>query len=663
MTKTPLLELGPSTDSASVVALALGCLLLVLGLFRASALRALLARGSRRQFVLGVAAVAALLSWGYVVHFLRGGPRVIDATSYFLEARALAAGKLAFPLVEPTAAFRGRFSLFGPNGLSVIFPPGYPLLLSLGFRLGAPLLVGPLLAALLVGTTYLAARELALGEEVARTAALLSALCATLRYHTADTMSHGLSALLLVGSMAAAARPSLTRAVLAGLLAGLLIATRPISGAVAVVLTLGLLGARTPPRTRLPALGLALASLVPGLLLLALHQRAATGSLWHSTQLAYYALADGPPGCFRWGFGPNVGCRFEHGDFVKSRLVHGFGLLEALRTSGERLYWHAFDIANLALVAPLVPFVVWRERGSANVRWLGVGATLAVLAYLPFYYPGSYPGGGARLLADALPLEQVLLALALARLELSALAPAFALLGFALNTVHAHLALREREGGRPMFEPRVLAQAHVTSGLVWVTTDHGFALGHDPAVHDATRGIVVARSHGDAHDVALWAALGHPDSYRYEYSSETGQAAVVPWSPPDPTRAWRWEAEAERPPLEVTGGWAHPDFRPCLSGGRGLHLRPTTESEAQVTLELGAPRAAPYRLRVGWLADAGATIRLSMGRAEVIAHHLGSGCEVSDVGRFDLDGVTRVRVSSESSALIDYFELAPATAK
>jgi hypothetical protein len=661
--KSPLFELGPSTDSVGTVALVVGASLLAFGALRAQRARALLARPSGRSFVLAVATLAALLSCGYVAYFLRGGPRIIDATSYFLEARALAEGKLAFALAEPTAAFRGRFTLLGPNGLSVIFPPGYPLLLALGFRVGAPLLVGPLLAALLVAATYLAARELELGEEVARTAAVLSALCVALRYHTADTMSHGLSALLLVGSITCAARPSLARAALGGLLAGWLVATRPMSGAVAVALTLGLLGARSPTRTRWAWLGVAAASLAPGLLLLGLHQRAATGSFWHSTQLAYYALADGPPGCFRWGFGQGVGCRFEHGDFVKRRLVGGFGPTEALWLTGERLLWHAFDLVNLAPAALLVPYVVWRERANAAVRWLGLGSALAVLAYFPFYYPGSYPGGGARLIADALPLEHVLVAVALARLELTALAPGAMLLGFALNTVHAHLALRDREGGRPMLEPTVLARANVTHGLVWVGTDHGFALGHDPAVRDARSGIVVARRHGDAHDQALWRALGRPDSYRYDYSPETGLTGVVPIPPPDPTAPWRWEAEAEWPPLAVDAGWAHPDFRPCLSAGQGLHIRPTGRSGAQVKLELGAPAPGVYEVRVGWLADKGARMRVSLGGSELSAHHLGAGCEVTDLGRRELGLTTEVVVSTADDALIDYLELTPDSAK
>jgi hypothetical protein len=657
VTNNPLFALGPSTDAAGIVALVLGGALLALGAARPTLVRRLLTQGSSARFVAVTAVTAALLSLGYVEYFLRGGPRIIDATSYWLEARALAAGELAFSIPEPSAAFRGRFTVLGPHGLSVIFPPGYPLLLALGFRLGAPLLVGPLLAALLVVATYVAAKQFALREEVARTAALLSTLCAALRYHTADTMSHGLSALLLVSAVAAAARPTRSRAVLAGLLAGWLVATRPMSGAVSVLLVLGLVVTGSRGRERLlGVLGAALA-LVPGFALLLAHQRAATGSLAQSTQLAYYALADGPPGCFRWGFGEHVGCRFEHGDFVKRRLPHGFGLLDGIWVSGERVLWHAFDLANLALLWPLVPWIAWRRRREVGVPWLGLGTLLLVLVYLPFYYPGSYPGGGARLIADALPLEHILLALALTELKVGALLPALSVLGFALSTVHAHLALRDRDGGRPMFEPQVLDAGGVTRGLVFVDTDHGFALGHDPKARDPHQAVVVARGYGDAHDLALWSSLGGPPTFRYGYPAATGRVSLEPYVPS--ASPWRWELDAEWPPLEVIGGWAHPDFRPCLTAGRGLHLR----EAVQVRLGLGAPEPGRYHVALGWMADPQTVVRLAVAGSALQATHRGSGCEVADLGEIELGTTATVLVSTDRSLLLDYLELTRVTSK
>ncbi|HEX5097976.1 MAG TPA: hypothetical protein VFV94_00680 [Polyangiaceae bacterium] len=653
----PLVELGPSRDPSGTIALVLGIVALVVALSPQRAPDVTSPRSS--ALVIGrYAVLAALLSSLYVTHFLHGGPRIIDATSYFLEARALAQGHLAFPIGDPTAAFRGRFTLLGPSGLAVIFPPGYPLWLAAGFRLGAPLAMGPALAALLVVATYWFAKELFRREDAARTAALLSGLCATLRYHTADTMSHGLSALLLVVTLALAARPTLVRVALAGLAAGWLVATRPMTGMVAVLLGTALVLSRSRPRERVLYALTLLGWLTPGLVLLGLHQKAATGSFFSSTQLAYYALADGPPGCFRWGFGAGIGCRFEHGDFVKRHLLDGFGLLAALRTTLERTLWHSFDVANLAPAALLVPWVAWRERAHASVRWVALAIVGVVAAYVPFYYPGSYPGGGARFFADALPLEHALLGLALVVLRLERFAPAGLLLGFALSTVHSHVALAEREGGRPMFERREVAK--VPKGLVFIATDHGFDLGHDPAQRDPARGLVVARGYGDAHDRLLWERLGRPPTtLSYDYSTDTGRVRLRPYLPPaDP---YRWEAEVEWPPLAVSAGWAHPDFRPCLSAGRGMHLRPAPT--VAVDLELGVPSGGEYAVTLGWMADPGARLTVTLAGRSIDLTHGRAGCETTSLGAVTLGPSNRLALRTRSDVIVDYVEATPANAK
>ena len=63
--------------------------------------------------------------------YLRGGPRIVDAGSYFLEARALSEGLLSFPLPAPETSVLGRFLVRsehagGAHG-AVIFPPGLAL--------------------------------------------------------------------------------------------------------------------------------------------------------------------------------------------------------------------------------------------------------------------------------------------------------------------------------------------------------------------------------------------------------------------------------------------------------------------------------------------------------------------------------------------------------
>jgi hypothetical protein len=541
-----------------------------------------------RLVLLCLGSLAGVLSAGYLAFYLRGGPRIIDATSYWLEGRAMARGFLSFPVPEPSASFRGRFLVPAPesSALSVIFPPGYPALLALGFLVRAPLAIGPLLGAGLVIATYALAWQAFRDRKLALFAALLSTLCAALRYHSADTMSHGLAALLFALAPLPLLGPGSRRPLwiaLSGLSLGWLLATRPVSGVVALALC-GFLLVRSE-KAKLPWL---LLGMVPGVALLAAHQHAATGSWLGSTQLRYYGLADGPPGCFRYGFGQGIGCLHEHGGFVRENLPHGYGLLAALGTTGRRLWLHASDIANAWPLGLLVPVALVLGRKDARVGFLGAGCALLILGYAPFYFDGNYPGGGARMFAEALPFEHVLIAWLASRIALVRFVPAIALAGFAFHTSGYHRALRDREGGHPMFEPAVLEEANVRNGLVFVESDHGFNLGHVPGALDAKRHLVVARRHEDARDFALWNALGRPPTFLYRRRTDQ-PASISPFSVP---RSELLQAEADWPPLAVSMGWAdatHPSVG-CLEGSGALVLHPDDAGRMELTLEvLGEP--------------------------------------------------------------------------
>lgn len=561
-----------------------------------------------RWLVAALCITAGLASWAYVNVYLRGAPRIIDATSYWLQARTFSTGAFTIELPLPSSALRGRFLVPTSDGTAaaVIFPPGYPAVLALAFVLGKPLLLGPLLAAALVWVTYRLAR-LTLSREGALCAAALSASSAVLRYHTADTMSHGLAALLFSATLLGAFSSGARAPWIAGIAGGWLCATRPVSGGVAVLIAAALLCTR---RRALWQLALAL---VPGLTLYAVYQYAVTGSAFGSAQRAYYALADGPPGCFTYGFGANVGCLVEHGDFVRARLADGYGLLEAAGTTLRRLWWHLPDAGNFepfALLVPLAVVIGFRDR---VLRTLGASVFGLMLAYAPFYFDGNYPGGGARFFADVLPLEHVLIAAVLARARALRWALPTALAGFALHTSYDHQLLAEREGGRPMFEPEQLAHAGVKPGLLFVSTDHGFNLAFDPKATSPR----VARWNRDAHDVLLWDALGRPSAYVYRLSADTSEPTLTPFDPRASSRYF--EAEAEWPPLFVDGGFAHVDYPSdaCVSG-RTLRLRPS-ETNVKVGIELPVAKPASYDIRLSYHVRPGPPARVSARVADVHA--------------------------------------------
>lgn len=594
---------------------------------------------------------AFALSCAYVSFYLRGGPRIIDASSYFLEARSIAAGAFDFWVPEPLASFHGRFLLTGPEGrLGVIFPPGYPLVLSVGVLLGSPLLVGPVLGALLVAATYGLARSLGQTPAVAWLAAGLSVLCAALRYHTADTMSHGLATLLACAGLAfALRRGSRWNALGAGLCLGLLLATRPVSGAVSLLLIGYAL--RAERTAWLPAL----LGVLPGVALLLAQQHALTGHFFGSTQLAYYAASDAPAGCFRYGFGEGVGCRFEHGDYVSRYLPNGYGVAAALRNLAVRFSLFATDATNAVPLTLLGGYALVRHLRSP-LALLGVAIVLQGLAYVPFYFDGNYPGGGARFLCEAIPFCQILVARAALDLRVGWLAPPVALAGFALYARHGHEELRERQGGRPMFEPALVAQAGLKQGLLFVTTDHAFNLGHDPRVKSAQTGLVVARARDDAHDRELYERLGRPPTYRYAFDF-TGHSppTIRPYDPP-PTP--RFEVEAEWP-APLLRGSAYPIHFPCASAGRALRL--TRGGTASL---LAGWAAGPDGLQLGWLATsaAGTTLRVGWSNgpsAEISAK--GPGCVTSELPLRSPARGARLEVQLlEGEAALDFLAPLPA---
>ena len=662
---------GLPADATAWAALALAVALVVAWLVTGRTTRTQPARVRATWWVVVLATCAAVLSAGYLVAYLRGGPRIIDATAYFLQARALAAGQLAFQVPEPVASFAGRFLVTPPTGgsLAVIFPPGYAALLATGFVVGAPLAVGPLLAAALVLATYDLARCVTGRTEVALLAAGLSVLCAALRYHTADTMSHGWAALLVTLSVRCAlavrgksSRAQLRWGALLGLASGWLIATRPVAGAAITAVT-GMMVCRERYGRWSALLGL-----LPGIGLLLAHQYAATGSLWQSTQLYYYARADGPPGCFAWGFGAGVGCLHEHGDFVQRHLPNGFGWREALSTTGLRLFHHARDLANFRPLALLLPVAIWLARRERGMTALGACILLVVLAYVPFYFDGSYPGGGARLLADVLPLEHVLLAWVLSRWRVGSWVVPVALAGFAFGASHDHARLRDREGGHPMFEPHTLKQQGVTRGLVYVSTDHGFNLGHNPSVHDPSTGVVVARRRGDAHDRLLWEQLGRPQAFRYDYDPYApSSVGTLRAYAPGTIGSERFEAEALWPARNVTAGWVHPTHvgSGCASQGQGLRLRPFDGVAAEAQVDVVADRQATFELVSAWVAYGSAIVevetvvagRASKARRRVAVHE----CWTLPPLRVVLAaGPHPVLLrASDSAAVLDYLELRP----
>jgi hypothetical protein len=517
-----------------------------------------------------LALLSALLSAAYFHGVLGGRPRIIDASTYLLEARTFATGHFSFATSSVSALFRGRFLLPAagdPTHLAPIFPPGYPAVLSLAVQLGDYRLLGPVLAlAITLSTAWLAL--LVSGQRrVAELAATLSVLCLALRYHTADTMSHGWS--MLLGTLClcmtallmrkAAFWPSLGL----GLGLGALAATRPLTalafGAASALALLGRASFANVGSGRAGSLatlsGVAL-GLVPGLWLLGAHNHALTGHLLGSPQLDYYALADGPPGCFRLGLGS--GCRVEHADVVLAQGGHGLTLGWMLLNTVHRLHWHALDLANCELLLPIAWYSLGRSWKQPATRALAAVTLLLPLAYAFFYFQGSYPGGGARFYSELLPLLHVALAVGLLSVRWVHVGLGLSLLGYAVHAAPVHTAL-------PSAPP--LQRSRTAEGLWAVDTDHAFNLAFVPGRIEAGELPTVIRS---THDSRRLAPLGTPIP------------ALL-------------EAEADWPLVRQEGAWSERTHLAdaCVSGGRVLRFHPLPGAPASQALAEVELRGVP----------------------------------------------------------------------
>lgn len=408
--------------------------------------------------------------------------------------------------------------------------------------------------------------------------------------------------------------------------------------------------------------------MLPGITAWLVYQQVTTGS-WHNcTQLAYYANSDGPPGCFRYGFGRGIGCFFEHGRYVAKRLPNGYTPLAALIVSGVRLRWHLLDVLNFEPLALILIFAArsgWANRVARLLIWAPVAL---LVAYAPFYFDGSFPGGGARLLVDAIPIEHVLISSWLVQGYRFVPVIILSLLGYGLHGSFAHRQLQNREGGHPMFESNALRKAGITSGLILVDTDHGFALGHDPGEFDANRAIVVARAHNDAHDWLLWKKLGSPLIFHYVYAvnqiDTTPRLESITFSE---TNRLRFETEAEWPVLALQDAWAIPGYPPtaCVSKHRALIVHPSGRQPA-IVIALPIPRTGRYRVGIGWVAyeNKPTTITAALGPIawQIDATELRFQCGASWGPPIEIaEGEQPLHLRLESSVLgLDWVELLPA---
>jgi hypothetical protein len=321
-------------------------------------------------------AIAAALAFWVLEPF----PHIPDGFSYYLQAKIFASGRLFAAAPALPQFFEYEWVAVHDGRWFSIFPPGWPLVLSVGVRLGGPAFVNPVLAAACVVAVFALGSTL-YGRLHGVMAALLCCLSPFFLFMSAEFMSH--TATLLVTTLstlwyvkALTRDRGLARFGLAGLFAGIAFLIRPVD-AVAIWVgqtAYGMLSARSR-RVMIGSLASG-ATLACGIASYLLYNRALVGR-WFVSPLALLSATN------RMGFGPDIGEYWTpFGTLGHTPWRALLNLNHNLAVMSQDLF--GWPISSLVFVMLLAVFGRKEPR-----HWLSFGVIAAmVIAYALYWYHG-----------------------------------------------------------------------------------------------------------------------------------------------------------------------------------------------------------------------------------------------------------------------------------
>ncbi|MFL5617893.1 MAG: glycosyltransferase family 39 protein [Gemmatimonadaceae bacterium] len=324
----------------------------------------------------------------------------IDEVLYALQAHRFTLGDATWPL-DPELQRFVKLPLMAvtPEGIYTQYPPGYPAILALFVQLGVPRLAGATLGALAVLGTYRIGRGVG-SPPVGLVAALLLATNVVVLRWSAAFMSHAaamaalcIAAWLAFDAIERAGRRRDVESVLAGVLIGVSVNVRPVTG-LAIGLTIWLV--LIVRRTGWPGLIRATVMMCLG------------GAIPVAALLAYNAATTGSP--LQLGYQAALGHLNDVGFGRRGIILYGrdarpvvsafeFTLADAVRNEITTIWPLARDLFPVWWLAPLVAVgVAYRMR----VRWMLLAA-FGVLPIVNFFFFGN----SERLYVELLPFALI----------------------------------------------------------------------------------------------------------------------------------------------------------------------------------------------------------------------------------------------------------------
>jgi hypothetical protein len=373
----------------------LGTLVLVVAALPPEGLRSLLPDFPRPRergmdpVVAGAALWVFLASAVLAVTAYEGHPHVPDEVAYLYQARLIASGQLALPAPPVPEAFALYLFEEDAGRWYPTTTPGWPVLLAIGVRVGAPWLVNPLLGGLGILLTFLLLRSL-VGAPDARRASLLLAASPWYVFTSMSYMTHASTLAAALAAGVALDRARRTRQgrwlLAAGAACGLVGLIRPIDGLVVA----GLLAAAT----LVLGLGWARLSLLAGATvlvgsLLLLFDAHLTGDPF-KTPIRQYSDRHFAPHIEGIGFGPNYG----RGWALDPNPGHG--PRDALINSALNTFSVQTELFGWACASLLFALFAVVKGGRNRAVWALLIPIVAVFVPYFFYYYSGGPDFGAR---------------------------------------------------------------------------------------------------------------------------------------------------------------------------------------------------------------------------------------------------------------------------
>ena len=340
---------------------------------------------------LGLICLAAFITTALLAHTIfEHVPHSEDETAYLFQAKVFAQNRVFAPTPANDSAFWTPFVVDYQGRRFGKYPPGWPLLFSLGVRLNAPWLVNSLLGAAALGLIGLLGRKL-YGNLTGLLAAGLGLTAPGFLLLSGSMLSHPASlfwvSLALVGAVYWTGPRGRLFALTSGLALGLAFITRPLA-ALSVGVLLGIFAVVLVVRKSIPLStllwlgsgGLLAATLLP------LYWWRITGNPTFNAYLLVWPYD-------RLGFGPDIGPHGYHlpdAIFINTRLK-----LTALATG--LFGWPGWS--NLLLLP--IPFIIQKAKRS---DWLLLSLIGGIIGAHIFYWAfGGTDGGFPRYYYDALP--------------------------------------------------------------------------------------------------------------------------------------------------------------------------------------------------------------------------------------------------------------------